>query len=65
VLQAASHATSASSGVEVLPCKCLGKCKQAPVMRVRAEGEREGQLSVVYTQVGPVEVPGILDQQLC
>lgn len=61
VLQAVSHATSASTGVEVLPCKCLGKCKQAPAMRVRGEGQPQ---SMLFTQVGPLEVPEVLDQLL-
>lgn len=61
VLQAVSHATAASPGVEVLPCKCLGKCKQGPAMRVRTEGQ---QRSSLVTEVEPLEVPEVLDQLL-
>lgn len=62
VLQAASHATAAAPGVEVLPCKCLGKCKQGPAMRVRTEQQ---QRSTLATELEPLEVPEILDQVLC
>jgi (2Fe-2S) ferredoxin len=62
VLQAASHATAAAPGVEVLPCKCLGKCKQGPAMRVRTEQQ---QRSTLATELEPLEVPEILDQLLC
>lgn len=61
VLQAASHATAASPGVEVLPCKCLGKCKQGPAMRVRTEQQ---QRSSLVTEVEALEVSDILDQLL-
>lgn len=61
VLQAASHATAASPGVEVLPCKCLGKCKQGPAMRVRTEQQ---QRSSLVTEVEALEVSEILDQLL-
>eukprot|EP00775_Hariotina_reticulata_P008214 gene8214-8406_t len=61
VLQAASHAVSASPGMEVLPCKCVGKCKQGPAMRVRSD-KQPG--SAVLTELTPVEVPAALDQLL-
>lgn len=61
VLQAASHATAAAPGVEVLPCKCLGKCKQGAAMRVRTEQQ---QRSTLVTELDPLEVPEILDQLL-
>jgi (2Fe-2S) ferredoxin len=61
VLQAVSHATAASLGVEVLPCKCLGKCKQGPAMRVRTEQQ---QRSSLITEIEPLEVPEVLDQLL-
>lgn len=61
VLQTVSHATAAAPGVEVLPCKCLGKCKQAPAMRVRTDQQLKSSL---VTEVEPLEVPEILDQLL-
>jgi (2Fe-2S) ferredoxin len=61
VLQAASHATAASPGVEVLPCKCLGKCKQAPAMRVRTDQQPRSSL---VTEIEALEVPEILDELL-
>jgi NADH:ubiquinone oxidoreductase subunit E len=61
VLQAASHATAAAPGVEVLPCKCLGKCKQAPAMRVRTDQQLQSSL---VTEVEALEVPEILEQLL-
>lgn len=61
VLQAVSHATAASPGVEVLPCKCLGKCKQGPAMRVRTEGQPRSSL---VTEIEALEVPDILDSLL-
>jgi (2Fe-2S) ferredoxin len=61
VLQAASHAVSASPGMEVLPCKCVGKCKQGPAIRVRRD-QQPG--SAVLTELSPVEVPAALDQLL-
>jgi (2Fe-2S) ferredoxin len=62
VLQAASHATAASPEVEVLPCKCLGKCKQGPAMRIRTEQQERSSL---VTEIEPLEVPELLDQLLC
>ncbi|KAF6259412.1 hypothetical protein COO60DRAFT_1513245 [Scenedesmus sp. NREL 46B-D3] len=53
VLQAASHAAAASPGIEVLPCKCLGKCKQGPALRMRTQ--QPG--CTLMTQVSPLEVP--------
>lgn len=63
VLQAVSHVTAASPGIEVLPCKCLGKCKQGPAMRVRTEEQQQPRSSLV-TEIEPLEVPAILDQLL-
>jgi (2Fe-2S) ferredoxin len=57
VLQAASHAASASPGIEVLPCKCLGKCKQGPALRMRTQ--QPG--CTVLTRVSPLEVPEAVD----
>jgi (2Fe-2S) ferredoxin len=61
VLQAVSHATATSPGLEVLPCKCLGKCKQGPAMRVRTEQQ---QRSSLITEIEPLEVPEVFDQLL-
>lgn len=58
VLQAASHAAAGSPGIEVIPCKCLGKCKQGPALRLR--GEQPG--CTLLTQVSPLEVPDAVDQ---
>lgn len=57
VLRAASHAAAASPGIEVLPCKCLGKCKQGPALRMRAQ--QPG--CTLLTQVDPLEVPDAVD----
>jgi (2Fe-2S) ferredoxin len=58
VIQAASHAAAASPSIEVIPCKCLGKCKQGPAMRLRSE--QPG--CILLTQVSPLEVPEALEQ---
>jgi (2Fe-2S) ferredoxin len=65
VLQAVSHLTSGSSSssggnVEVLPCKCLGKCKEGAVVRVKLAGVAAPACSV-YTCVEPQQVPAMLD----
>lgn len=56
VLQTVSALTRASDGIDVLPCKCLGKCKQGAAMSVKKEGSRPA----VYTQVKPSEVQSML-----
>lgn len=58
VIQAASHAAAGSTSIEVIPCKCLGKCKQGPAMRLR--GEQPG--CTLLTQVSPLEVPEAVEQ---
>lgn len=58
VLQAASHATAASPGIDVIPCKCLGKCKQGPAVRLR--NEQPG--CTLLTQVSPLEVSDAVQQ---
>ncbi len=59
VLQAVSAvAAGADSAVQVLPCKCLGKCKEGAVVRVKQDGVAK---CAVYTQLEPAHVPGILD----
>lgn len=58
VLQAASHATAASPGIEVIPCKCLGKCKQGPAVRLR--NEQPG--CTLLTEVSPLEVSDAVHQ---
>lgn len=57
ILQAASSVVG-QSAVEVLPCKCLGKCSLGPVMRVKGEGEVKGLL---HLQLKPTEVGAVLD----
>lgn len=58
ILQAASHAASASPGIEIIPCKCLGKCKQGPAMRLR--NQQPG--CMLLTEVSPLDVPGAVEQ---
>lgn len=58
LLRAASHLTSSSPGIEVIPCKCMGKCAQAPAMRVRASDSG----AALVGGVTQAELPAILDQ---
>lgn len=57
VLHAVSALSTNSPGIEVLPCKCLGKCKQGAAMRVRTEGQKDE----VYTELTPQQLPAIFD----
>lgn len=52
VLQAVSHATSQAPNVDVLPCKCLGKCSRGAAMRIKTAN---GSVAL-YTQVTPQQV---------
>lgn len=45
LLQQATSATSGVPGVQVAPCKCLGKCKQGPAVRVRTGKEKPVMLT--------------------
>ncbi|KAF8068390.1 Ataxin-3-like protein [Scenedesmus sp. PABB004] len=58
VLAAAAHAAAASPGVEVVPCKCLGRCKAGPAVRVRSDAAPGCTL---LTEVSPRELPDVLD----
>lgn len=58
VLQAVSAVAGGSEAVQVLPCKCLGKCKEGAVIRVKQEGVAKCS---VYTKLSPHDVPAILD----
>jgi (2Fe-2S) ferredoxin len=58
VLQAVSAVVGSSEDVAVLPCKCLGKCKQGPVVRVKQDGVVQCS---VYTHLEPQQIPAILD----
>lgn len=58
VLQAVSAVVGSSDDVAVLPCKCLGKCKQGPVVRVKQDGVAQCS---VYTHLEPQQVPAMLD----
>jgi (2Fe-2S) ferredoxin len=55
VLQAVSALASGSPGVEVLPCKCVGKCSEGAALRVRPEGQK----CAVYTRVTPEQLPAV------
>lgn len=57
LLQTVAGLTAGSDTVEVLPCKCLGKCKQGPAMRFRTEGASP----TTYTKVVAEQVPGLLN----
>lgn len=58
VLQQVSQLGSRSEQVEVMPCKCLGRCGKAPAMRVKAAG----QPCAVYTHVTPASAKFVLDR---
>lgn len=57
LLQAVSM-VAGSSAVEIVPCKCLGKCKEGAVMRVKEQGAAR---CAMYTRLAAQEVPSILD----
>ena len=59
VLAAAAHAAAASPGIEVVPCKCMGRCKQGPALRLRSPQATPS--CAMLTQVAPLEVPEALD----
>lgn len=63
VLQAVSAVTAGSDAVQVLPCKCLGKCKEGPALRVKPEAAPGALPSkgALYTRLTPDQVPAILD----
>lgn len=63
VLQTVSAVAGTSAVVDVMPCKCLGKCKQGPALRVKSTAG--GQPSnTLYTAVAPAQVKGILAREL-
>ncbi len=47
--------------MDVLPCKCLGKCKQGPALRLRLPGQRP---LPVATNVAPAAVAPLLSRLL-
>eukprot|EP00877_Chromochloris_zofingiensis_P003400 jgi/Chrzof1/13060/Cz07g18120.t1 len=57
VLQEVSRLSAGSPDVEVIPCKCLGQCKKAPILKVKQPGMR----LETHTRVDPLQLPGILD----
>lgn len=59
VLQAVEAVTAGADRVDVVPCKCLGKCKAAAAMRIK--GPRG---DVLLTEVTPQSVGAALDAQL-
>jgi (2Fe-2S) ferredoxin len=48
----------AGCGLQVLPCKCLGRCGSAPAVRVKVEGRP----CAVYTQVTPAAAGFVLER---
>lgn len=58
VLQAVTAVASGCEGLQVLPCECLGKCKEGAVLSAKTEGAAK---CCVYTQLSPEQVPGIMD----
>ena len=57
VLQEVSRVTSSSPNIEVLPCKCLGKCKQGAAVRVKTANGT----TALYTQMGAERVLEVVD----
>jgi (2Fe-2S) ferredoxin len=57
VLQEVSKVTSNSPDIEVLPCKCLGKCKQGAALRVKTANGT----TALYTQVEAERVREVVD----
>lgn len=55
VLAAVSALGANSPGIEIVPCKCLGKCKEGPALRVRPEA----QACSLYTRVEPARLPEV------
>ncbi|KAJ9519104.1 hypothetical protein QJQ45_007664 [Haematococcus lacustris] len=58
VLRAVSAITSGSEAVDVLPCKCLGKCREGAVLRVEHSASAK---RTVYTKVSPSSLGELLD----
>lgn len=58
VLQAVSAVSGGSDSVQVLPCKCLGKCKEGAAIRIKREGEAKCS---TYTHLSPHDIPAIMD----
>ncbi len=68
VLQAVSAAVADGNGgapeVQVLPCKCLGACKEGPAMRVKVDGAPPGAGAAavaLHTRLTPEHVAPLLD----
>ncbi len=58
VLQQVSQLSSRSEQLEVMPCKCLGRCGKGSAMKVKAAG----QPCAVYTHMSPASAKFVLDR---
>ncbi|GLI59972.1 hypothetical protein VaNZ11_002030 [Volvox africanus] len=55
VLRAVSALSDGNSNIEVIPCKCVGKCSAGAALRVRPMG----QPCATYTQVRPAQLQDV------
>ena len=55
VLRGVAQLSAGSPGVEVVPCKCLGRCKVGPAMRVK----HDGRACSIYTELVPSQLPEV------
>ncbi|GLC33471.1 hypothetical protein PLESTB_000078500 [Pleodorina starrii] len=58
VLRAVSALADGNSNIEVVPCKCVGKCSAGAALRVRPLG----QACATYTQVRPAQLAVVFSE---
>ncbi|PNH02528.1 hypothetical protein TSOC_011481, partial [Tetrabaena socialis] len=57
VMRAVSALSDGNPSIEVVPCKCVGKCSAGAALRVRPEG----QACATYTEVRPAQLPVLFE----
>lgn len=58
VLEAVSALADGNTNIEVVPCKCVGKCSAGAALRVRPQG----QACATYTQVRPAQLRDMFEE---
>jgi (2Fe-2S) ferredoxin len=58
VLEAVSALADGNTNIEVVPCKCVGKCSAGAALRVRPQG----QACATYTQVRPAQLHDMFEE---
>ncbi|KAG2436068.1 hypothetical protein HYH02_011579 [Chlamydomonas schloesseri] len=58
VLEAVSALADGNANIEVVPCKCVGKCSAGAALRVRPQG----QACATYTKVRPAQLRDMFEE---